>query len=186
MKSIKIIFKLFGLALMLSCSKTTPQQYIAKTAVNANLMESFYRPQFFSEIVELKKQNRLTVFRGKEHKPATAQEYLKDRLPDLKRNIDEIKSLNKTAETSDLIEASLSYFEEADKIFKNDYPKIAKMIDENRPDSETMPKIKEIFEKNDAEMFAKQQKLATVAENYAKKNKVDFRIINLNPRNKSN
>lgn len=174
MKALKVLCGLLFFTVLMSCNNPSPRDYFDKAALNTNLITAFYTPNFFGEILELKAQNRLIVFREKAQKAVTAEEYLKDRLPDLSKNISEIKSLKKNEETKKMLEASIAYYEQADKIFKNDYPKIAKMIDDNKPQEEIKSEIDKIFTKNDPDMFAKDKRLMEAATVYARKNNIPF------------
>lgn len=172
MKHIRLILSFIVATLLSSCSSPSPKEYFNKAALNSNLVTAYYKPIFFSEIMELKSKNRLTIFRDQKQQPATAEEYLEDKLPDLSKNLSEIKSLKKTDETKEMLEASIAYFEQADKIFKIDYWKIAKMIDTNKPQPEIQQEIEKIFITNDPQMFEKTEKLRKAAEIYAKKNNI--------------
>lgn len=172
MKHLNLILSFIVVTLLSSCSSTSPREYFEKAALNSNLVTAYYTPNFFREIIELKNQNRLTVFRGQKQQPATAEEYLKDRLPDLSKNLSEIKSLEETGETKEMLVASVAYIEQADKIFKTDYLKIAKMIDANKPQREIQAAVEDIFSANDPEMFKKYDRLWKAAEIYADKNNI--------------
>lgn len=171
MRSLKLISFVI-IALLCGCSNTSPGEYVNKAALNSNLITAYYTPKFFGEIQELKAQNRLVVFREKTPKPTTAEKYLKNYLPDLSKNISDIKTLKKTSETKEMLEASLDYFEQADKIFKNDYLRIAKMIDANKPQPEVEAETHKIFEANNDEMMKKYDRLWATAEAYAAKNNI--------------
>ena len=169
MKKLTFLFSIVFTLVLASCSAPSPKEYFTKTALNSNLVTAYYTPKFFDDVLEQKAKNRLTVFKEKSSIPATVEEYFKDRIPDLSQNISEIKSLKKTDDTKELLEASTAYFEQADKIFKNDYPKIAKMIDENKPQLEIQTAINKIFADNDSKMFEYENRLHKAAATYAKK-----------------
>lgn len=177
MKQIKLILIIITGTLFSSCNSTSPNDYFNKAALNSNLVTAYYKPNFFREILELKNQDRLIIYQGNKNQPATAEEYLKFRLPDLDKNLSEIKALKKTDETRDMLEASIAYFEHANGVFKNDYPKIAKMIDANRPQSEIQQEVEKVFASNDKQIFEKSERLRTTAEAYAAKNGIAVKRV---------
>lgn len=177
MKFTKLILILLTLFFLQACSNTTPETYHQKAVLSTNLVLMGYSPQFFDEILELKDKGRLTVFKDNRQQPATAAEYMEHRLPDLSKNISEIKSLKKTDETEAMLDASLDFFEHAQKIFNQEYPKIAEMIDAGQPRAATEAAIIQIFETHDPQMKAKYEKLEKIADSYAKKHDIEVRKL---------
>ncbi len=162
-----------------SCQQTSPDKVIGVTVLNTNQVTAFFRPRFFSELLERKKQNSIPVIKdGKTDMNGTAMDYVKmmaiDRVNGALTSVNEIEE---TEETKPLIGASKDLLEFGKKIFENDYVAVAKMIDEGKPQTEIDAAISSIFETNDAALTQKVKILDDLAMPYAKKHGVDLRVI---------
>lgn len=97
--------------------------------------------------------------------------------------IAQIKELKPTEDTKELINLSLDYFSEVEKLYKTDLVKLAKMIDDKAPKEEVTAFAKQLDEKNQPILDAKKEMLYKVAFPYAEKNKINVKVQNFSKPN---
>lgn len=171
------LFLLIGLT-FLSCDQTSPRKYVEVTVLNTNRAAGMYRIQYINEIRTLKKKGRLTVFKGDQPKNGTAVAYVKQRIILTNdASLEKVKVLKVTDETEDLIIASLDFFEYSKKIFESDYLEIARMLDENKPDTEIDAAVENMYRTHDWEMEKRLNRLDELAVSYAKKHNVPLEMM---------
>lgn len=163
-------------AILAACTAAIPEQQFAKAVLNSNLITVHYSPRYWDAILQLKDGNRLVLHEAGGARQVTASEYLGTRLPDLDANISDIRSLERTADNGEMLDAALALFEEANGIFKDDYPKIARMIDENRPRAEIEAAIDAVFATLDPSKQAKTERLRAAALPFARTHGLDVRL----------
>lgn len=173
------VFLLAFVLTITSCQQVSPDKVIGVTVLNTNQVTAFFRPRFFTELQELKKQNRLVSFKdGKTQPNATAVDYVQmmtiDRVNGALASVNELKA---TEETQPLIAASKELLELGKRIFEIDYTAIAKMIDDGKPQPEIDAAISKVFETNEAELAQKIKALDDLAMPYAKEHNINLRVI---------
>lgn len=109
---------------------------------------------------------------GKTTRPASSYvEYVeKVKVKEISDIITQIKELKSTDETKEMIDLSLDYFTEVEKIYKTELVNLAKMIDAKTPKEEVNKFAQSLNEKYLPVLDAKKQKLLAVAIPYAEKN----------------
>lgn len=152
--------------LFLACSSPTKEQIFQRTALNANLVSTAYRPIYFTEILELKSKNNL---------PSTAKEYINSRtIAPLHEAIEKAKELKQTKDAQELISASLDYMVSGKRLFEKDYLRIAEMIDSGKSPEEVKIAIDQLFTTTETEMLNKQNRMVSVATVFAKEHRINY------------
>ncbi|WKK58206.1 hypothetical protein [Sphingobacterium sp. BN32] len=166
----KHLLKLLPLLLLpvlfFACSSPTKEQIFQRTALNANLVSSAYRPIYFSEILEQKAKNNL---------PTSAKEYVSSRtIAPLNEAIEKVKDLKQAKDSQELISTSLDYMETGKHLFEKEYLRIAEMIDAGKSPEEVKIAIDQMFTATETEMLSKQNNMVAVASVFAKENNIDY------------
>lgn len=160
-----------------SCNLTSPQKYIEVAVLNTNTATSQYRPIFFKLLHESKTKNAIIVFKDdKKINNATAVQYVEEKISNITNNMAKVKKLKSTKETADLLNASLELQTYIKEVMSSDYISIANMIDESKPEQDITIATQKMFEKHDAAVNEKMQKMNTLALSYAKKHNIDLRL----------
>ncbi len=155
--------------LLFACSGESPDKVLQRATLNANNASTAYRPIYFREIMEQKSRGILNE---------SAEEYIKSRtIKTIDEAIEKVKSLKKTTDNTDLIDASLSYLEASQQVFEKDYLDIARMIDKGAPGEEVEIAIDQLFERTESSLLDKQEKLTSASKAYAEKHNIDFRVM---------
>ncbi|WP_346236671.1 hypothetical protein ABDK00_014420 [Niabella insulamsoli] len=173
------LFLLFFVLIATSCQQAAPKKIIEVAVLNTNLVTGFFRPGFFTELMELKEKNSIPVYRdGKTEMNGTAVEYVKATTVDrITESLAKVTALKESEETRPLIRASKDLLEFGKNIFETDYANVAKLIDEEKPRAEIDAAISKIFETHDETMALKTKALDAVAVPYAKKHGIELRIF---------
>lgn len=166
----KHLLKLLPLLLLpvlfFACSSPTKEQIFQRTALNANLVSTAYRPAYFTEILELKAKNNL---------PSSAKEYISSRtIAPLNEAIDKAKDLKQTKDSQELISTSLDYMESGKRLFEKEYSRIAEMIDSGKSPEEVKIAIDQMFTTTETDMLSKQNNMIAVAKVFAKEHNIDY------------
>jgi hypothetical protein len=176
--NIKILLVLLVGVIFQSCNTASPRKYIEVAVLNTNRITRMYQPGFFSEMRELKNQNRLTVFENGKPKNGTAVEYVRQTaITPVEEYIAKVRVLKETDDTRDLLTASLDVLQYGKGIFESDYISIAKMLDEDKSQAEVDAAIQKLFETRDPEMEEKFKRLDGLAIPYAEKHDVPLEYM---------
>lgn len=152
-----------------ACNTTTPDKYIAVTALNSNLVNSAYRPMFLNELRELVDKNRLPN--------ASATDYVRERaINPIAESIRKVRDLNETDDTRELIAAALDLMQYGMEVFENDYMGIAERIDTGQSREVIDTAIDEMYEKTEEGMRQRSETLNELALGYARDHNVPFEI----------
>ncbi|MDR7212416.1 hypothetical protein [Flavobacterium piscis] len=175
----KIITLLFLSGFIFSCNlvNDSPDSIFKLIGLNANKVPSSFG-LIFKEFRLQKAKGRLQVpaADNKSRRPATCVEavnyfYSNTFTEDIKK----IKKLNKTEETKPIIEAGIELFEYAQEIHRNDFPKIAKMIDEGKSDEEIDLAAKQLDDTKGIELDKKHEKTMKLLLPYADKHGIKYK-----------
>lgn len=167
---------------VVSCnmSGANPQKIFDKIGLNGNKMpRSFDR--HFKEIRAQMTNNSLTIVTkdNEVKKGVTATEYIETMYINMfEADIQGIKDLASDAESQPIIDAGLAMFQYADEIYKNDFPRIAKMIDDGVSDEEIDAAIGELDNTKGVELDNKYAKTMDLLLPYADKNGVKYKVMN--------
>jgi len=147
---------------------------------NSNKIPSNFK-RVFDEIRGQKKVGNLQVYSPTESKliPTTAREYVASKYQNMfDEDIKIIKGFFGDEESQQIIEAGLVMFQYADDIYKNDYPKIAELIDNDAPEEGINAAIVELEATKGAELTRLRLKTMELLAPYAEKNGVKFKMMN--------
>ncbi len=151
-----------------ACNQVSPEKYIAVTALNSNLVSTAYRPMFFTELIALKGDGRLT---------GSAKEYVMERaVKPVQKAIGKVNGLRKTDDAKELIATAKEVMEYGQQIFETDYLAIAQLIDTGKPEEEIHAAIAKMYEDTEETLFQKFDKLDQLAIAYAKKHNISFSV----------
>lgn len=167
---------------VVSCnmSGSKPEKIFSAIGLNGNKIPRNFK-RAFDEIRGQKKIGNLKIYNveKKEMEAVSAQEYVKAHyVIFFDDDIEKIKALKGDAESQPIIDAGLETFQYADEIYKNDYPKIAKMIDDGIPDEEIDAAIEELDNTKGVELDKKYNKTMDLLLPYADKNGVKYKTYN--------
>lgn len=175
-----------GIALCLlvaSCGvgeKSYPEEVFEKVGLNGNKIPDGFKRHFTEIRGHLKAGSLVIVTQEKEVKKTNATEYVESHYIHMfDDDIKALKELKSDDETKPIIEAALDMFYYADEIYKTDFPRIAKMIDEGKSDAEIDIAIAELDETKDAIMDAKYNKVHDMIMPYADKHHVPYKIMEM-------
>ena len=174
-------------------SSNNQEHYFGVTTLNTNLVSDFssvYKNKLAQALDgtitfpngTTTKNGALTVVNpdGKTTRQATSYvEYVeKNEVKSISDVIVKIKELESTSETKEMINLSLDYFTEAEKIYKTELVKVAKMIDDKAPKEAIIKFAEEEDAKFQPILNAKKEKLFSVAIPYAQKNGLKVNVQN--------
>lgn len=181
MKRLAYYFALFALVFV-SCgnSGTNPEKIFTTIGLNGNKIPSNFR-RAFDEIRGQKRIGNLKIYdaKTKGYKPSTAQEYIEaNYLHMFDEDMEKVKALKGDEESQPIIDAGLAMFQYADEIYKHEYPRIAKMIDDGASDEEVNDIIGQIEEVRGVKLGELRNKTMDLLLPYADKNGVEYKTMN--------
>lgn len=184
MKKTAIYLLLFiGAISLVACnsSTTNPEKIFKTIGLNGNKIPSNFK-RAFNEIRGQKRVGNLKIHSKTENKyvSATAQDYIASNFQNMfDEDIKKIEELSADEESKPIIDAGLAMFQYADKIYKNDYPIIAKMIDDGIPDEEINAAIEQLDATKGVELERLRVKTMDLLIPYADKNGVKYKTMNI-------
>lgn len=167
-----------------ACSllSNNPEKVFETIALNGNKIPYRFESHF-KEIIERNKVYGLQMPTGKDNvemRKATFSEYVNyTYTKTFDEDIKKVKELQQTDETKPIIDAALEMFTYADEIYKNDFPAIAKMLDEGKSEEEVYAAIQQLEEAKGAELQDKKEKVMSLIIPYAEKHGVEYKTIEL-------
>ncbi|MGJ1268228.1 hypothetical protein ACR78G_13600, partial [Sphingobacterium spiritivorum] len=134
----RIYYILFVLSLcVVSCGlgeKSYPEIVFEKVKLNSNKIPDGFEQHFTEIRRQLKAGSLVIITPQNEVKKVNATEYVQNRYVNMfDKDIRDIKDLKSDVETAPILKVALDMFQYADDIYKNDFPRIARMIDEGKP-----------------------------------------------------
>lgn len=184
MKNIFLYLLLFACASsIVSCntSGTNAEKIFTTIGLNGNKIPSNFK-RAFDEICGQKRIGNLKVYSQTEKKyvGATAQQYIASNYQNMfEEDIKKIKELSGDEESQPIIDAGLAMFQYANEIYKNEYPIIAKMIDDDAPEEEINAVIAELEATKGAELKRLRVKTMDLMLPYVDKNGVEYKTMNI-------
>lgn len=180
-KTTLFILVIATVATIISCnfSGTSPKTVFETIGLNGNkIPRNFYRA--FDEIRGQKNNGTLIIVTPEgETKNVSAEEYVKTYYTKMyDDDIKKVKELSADEETQPIIEAGLEMFLYADEIYKTDYIRIAKMIDEGKSDEEINLEIEKLEATKGVELDKKYNKTMDLLIPYADKHGVEYKTMN--------
>lgn len=169
-------------ASVISCDNkgVDPEKIFTKIGFNGNKIPRSFKSHF-KEIRTHISKGTLTIVtkENKVKEGVTATEYVENTYPNMfEEDIKEIKNLASDEESKPIIDAGLKMFLYADEIYKNDFVRIAKMIDDKKTNEEIDAAIEELDATKGLELDKKYETVMKLLLPYADKNKVEYKILN--------
>mgnify|MGYP000952645490 CR=1 FL=1 len=178
-RGIKIIQLLIFAASICACTSPSPRKVVAQTWLNSNNITTHYSPKFFTELIERKAKDNITVFKDNTVTKGTAVAYVQQYvIATVDESLKKVENIPVKLDTKALIHASLEVFRYGKHVFENDYLTIATMIDEKHPTESIEAAIDQLFAKHDAEMHARLARLDNYAIPYAEKHNIPIHQVN--------
>ena len=181
MKKILLYLLLFAsISSMISCNNmgVNPEKIFSKIGLNGNKIPRSFKSHF-NEIRVHIANGTLTIVTPKNEvkKGVTATEYMLNHYPNMfDEDIKSIKELATDEESKPIVDAGLEMFLYADEIYKKDFLRIAKMIDEGKPDEEIDAAIESLDNTKGLELDKKYNKAMDLLLPYADKNGVEYKV----------
>ncbi|WP_163410715.1 hypothetical protein [Flavobacterium ajazii] len=180
MKIHKIIALVVLSTVLFSCNfftDSSPNRVFELIGLNANkIPQSFER--VFKEYYQQKVNGTLQALADdqKSMRPSTCVEAVNFYYGNtFKEDIKKINSLSQTEETKPIIEAGIELFKYAQEVQTNDFPKIAKMIDDGKTEEEVNRAAKELDDTKGIELDKKYEKVMKLLLPYADKHGVEYK-----------
>lgn len=158
--------------------RVNPNKIFSKIGLNGNKIPRNFSSHF-TEMRAHKARGSLVIITEDQEiiENVSVLEYIENRYVNMfERDIEGIKELRTDEESQPIIDAGLDMFEYAQEIYRNDFPKIAKMIDEGRPDSEIDAAIEELEITKGVELDIKYDITMDLLLPYADKKGVKYSI----------
>lgn len=179
MKINKITALLFLSSLLFSCNlyNDSPDTVFQQIGLNANKVPSSFE-RVFKEYRQMKANGTLQTLADdkKSMRPSTCVEAVNFYYGEtFKEDIKKVNNLSKTDETKPIIEAGIELFEYAQEIQRNDFPKIAKMIDDGKTDEEIDLAARQLDDTKGVELDKKYKKVMDLLLPYADKHGVEYK-----------
>lgn len=179
-----LVYLLFPVLLFLSAcglgGKSYPEEVFEKVKLNSNKIPDGFKRHFTEIRAQLKAGNLMIVTPQNEVKKVNATAYVANHyLHMFDTDIKAIESLKPDEETKEMLADALDMFRYADTIYKTDFPRIALMIDEGRPDEAIDAAIAELDAEKGPVMNGKYNKVHDKIIPYADKHGVEYKILNM-------
>jgi len=179
-----VIFSLviISLTIISSCHfiGSSPKKVFTTIGLNGNKIPKNFKRAFIE--LRSKKNNGVLVVpaAGSSTKDASAEEYITTYYSNmLDKDIEKIKALSSNEETASIIAAGLEMFQYTDEIYKTDYIRIAKLIDDNKSDEEIDAEIEKLEMTKGVELNKKYDTTMNLLLPYADKHGIEFKTIKL-------
>lgn len=173
-----IVFGLFVSFFSCTMIGANPQKIFNKIGLNGNKIPRSFQ-QHFKEIRAQKAAGSLTIVtkENKVKKGITATEYIENNYIHMfEPDIQGIKELTSDKESQPIIDAGLEMFSYADVIYKTDFPRIAKMIDDGLDDQQIDEAIGDLDKTKGIDLNRKYEKAMKLLLPYADKHAVQYEV----------
>ena len=181
MKRIYYVILVLSLCVV-SCrlgNKSYPEMVFEKVKLNSNKIPDGFKPHFTEIRGQLNAGSLVIVSSQNEVKKVSATEYVQSRYVNMfDADIRGLKDLKSDEETAPILKAALDMFQYADDIYKNDFPRIARMIDEGKSAAEIDAAIAALEETKGALVDEKYNKVHDLIMPYADRHGVKYKMLN--------
>lgn len=152
-----------------SCNTATPENYFDRAVLNTNMMMGFgtngMKRQLDNGTAKMDPATKQPVAVKSTEVLAGTITYLEDALK-------KIKALKETADTRDMLQASVALHAYTIPVYKNEYMQLAKMYDEGKPAEETDAFAESINNKYYPRFNELMNTLTSIGKVYAVKNNI--------------
>lgn len=155
--------------LFASCNTATPENYFDKAVLNTNMMMGFGTNGMKRQLENgTAKMDPVTT----QATPVKSTEALNSTITFLEDAVKKIRSLKETADTKEMLQASIALHEYVIPVYKNEYMQLAKMYDEGKPSEETDAFAESINNKYYPRFDELVNKLTAIGKVYAAKHNI--------------
>lgn len=168
---------------MSSCAMfgDSPDKVFQTIALNSNKIPRDFQ-RHFKEIRQQRAADNLVVYdqETKATRKASASEFVEYHYARMfEQDIEKVSALKDTEEVKPIKEAALEMFRYADAIYKTDFPKIAKMLDDGASDAEIDAAVEELESTKGVELHALYERVMKDVIPYADKHGVEYKTIEM-------
>lgn len=172
LKSFLSILVLFGFTIIFTHCSTgstdTPKNYFDRAVLNINLMFGFADYVMSSQL----EQPSVKVNDAGGSEPMKRVEVVESKISSLEENYEKVENLKVTADTKEMLTASLDLYKFVMPVYKNEYLQLAKLYDNGAPVKEIQALTNSIHEKYYGRFIEIYDRLIEAGKVYAEKNNI--------------
>ena len=153
-----------------ACNTATPEKYFDVAVLNVNMIDGFSDDALLREL----RSPSATLLEGTKDQTRSRKrtEVIVDKVSYVGENLESIKNLTETADTKEMIQASLSLHEFVLPVYKTEFTQLAKLYDNSAPASEIDALIKTIMDKYSAGYVERLNKVISTGKKYASEHNI--------------
>jgi hypothetical protein len=160
----------FAALLLLACNMATPEKYFDVAVLNCNMMMGFAGAEVPRDISEpsakMDPANKDKVIQ------MTHKEMVDSKVEFFEDNLGKLKKLKETAETREMLQASLALNELVIPVYKNEYQQLAKLYDDGASKNEIQAFNDGIHDKYSGKFAELFDRVTKAGKAYAAKNNI--------------
>ncbi len=155
--------------LITGCNTATPEKYFDLAVLNSNMLVGFANTGQLREL-----ESPSVKLDEKSNQPVTMnrREVIEEKIKFVETNLEKIKGLKETADTKDILQASIALHEYILPVYKTEYGQLAKLYDERASKENIELKAREINEKYYSRFEELYNKLISTGKIYAERNSI--------------
>jgi len=153
-----------------ACNTATPENYFDRAVLNINMLHGFATNSLQREL----ESPSVKMVEGSKDQfaPMKRKEIIDDKIQALETNAEKVKQLKQTDETKEMLQASITVYDFALPVYKNEYTQLAKLYDDGAPAEQIQALEKSIEERYSSKFGELFDKLTTAGKQYAQKNNI--------------
>ncbi len=169
----KFIFTAFflpALILFSGCQDTTPERYFDLAVLNSNLIVGFANDGFQREL----DQPSMMLVEGTRDaaRPMKRKDVVNDKIRFVEDNLAKLKDLKETADTKDILQASIQLHEFILPVYKNEYQTLAHLYDGGAHNDSIRTTADAIHDRYSADFEERYNSLINSGKNFATRHKI--------------
>lgn len=156
-----------------SCNMSTPENYFDQAVLNTNMLVGFANNGFERQL----EQPSVKLVEGTKDQtaPMKRKEIIDNQIHFVDESLAKIKSLKETADTREMLKASIAVYEYVVPVYKNEYTQLAKLYDENASKDQIASLSKSINDKYAAGFEQRLNALINIAKPYAARHNINVK-----------
>jgi len=156
--------------LLTACNTATPENYFGEAVLTSNTLVGFANDGLQREL----DQPSVKMVNGDVNNPVPMKrkEIIDGKIEYMEEQLGKIKKLKKTEDTKEMLEASISLYENTLPVYKNEYQQLARLYDDAAPKEQIQSLTQSINDKYYPRFDELYNKLIAVGKLYAEKNKI--------------
>lgn len=160
-------------SLLITSCNPSPEKYFDTAVLNSNLLVGFANEGLARQL----EQPSVMLVEGTtdQTRPMKRKELIDQKVAWLEEKIKDIRALNETEDTKDIVQASRALFEYVIPVYKNEYQQLAKLYDEGAPKEEIQSYTMSIYNKHAQNFERLYNKLIAAGKPYAEKHKINVK-----------